>query len=77
MTARRGRDSQGWSNDNNGTEVTGSGHNLSKNTAGGDAQQVNTACEFVIGASNQDGGSNKANGQSFSFGAGGVACVSP
>ena len=64
-------------NGKNGIEVTGTGHNLSKNTAGGDAQQANTGCEFVIGASNQNGGSNKANGQSFSFGAGGAACVNP
>jgi parallel beta-helix repeat protein len=65
------------SNGKNGIEVTGTGHNLSKNTAGGDAQQANTGCEFVIGVSNQNGGSNKANGQSFSFGAGGAACVNP
>ena len=64
-------------NGKNGIEVTGTGHNLSKNTAGGDAQQANVLCEFVIGASNLNGGSNKANGQSFSFGAGGVACVNP
>jgi parallel beta-helix repeat protein len=64
----------------NGIEVTGTGHTLTKNTAGGDAQQANTLCEFVIGASNLDGGSggtNKANGQSFTFGAGGEGCVNP
>jgi len=65
------------SNGKNGIEVTGIGHNLSKNTAGGDAQQANTACQFVIGASNLDGGSNKANGQGFAFGMAGVACVNP
>lgn len=65
------------SNVKNGIEVTGTGHSLTKNTAGGDAQQANTLCEFVIGASNFDGGSNKANGQSFSFDNGGDSCVNP
>jgi hypothetical protein len=68
--------SENTSRDNggNGFKITGSGHKLSKNVGGGTASQQNTLCEFVIGAGNQNGGSNKSNNATFSFGAAGVAC---
>lgn len=62
------------SNGKNGFEIASSGHTLTKNTAGGDAQQNNAACEFTIAANNVNGGSNKANGNTFSFTNAGVAC---
>ena len=51
-----------------GIRVTGSGHNLKKNKSGGTGNQNNGSCQYVVGASNTNGGSNTAsNNATFTF----------
>ena len=51
-----------------GIRVTGTTHKLKKNKSGGTGNQNNGSCQYVVGASNADGGSNTAsNNASFTF----------
>jgi hypothetical protein len=51
-----------------GIRVTGTGHKLTKNKSGGTANQNNGSCQYVVGASNSNGGSNTtSNNATFNF----------
>jgi hypothetical protein len=51
-----------------GIRVTGTGHNLKKNKSGGTVNQNNGSCQYVVAASNSNGGSNTAsNNATFTF----------
>jgi hypothetical protein len=51
-----------------GIRVTGTGNKLTKNKSGGTSNQNNVSCQYVVGASNVNGGSNtSSNGATFSF----------
>ena len=63
-----------------GIRVTGTGHTLSRTRSGGDPNQNNSSCQYVVGGSNTDGGQNTTSGNAaFAFtGAGGnsqAGCV--
>jgi hypothetical protein len=51
-----------------GIRVTGTGHKLTKNKSGGTSNQNNGSCQYVVGGSNVNGGSNtSSNGATFTF----------
>ena len=51
-----------------GIRVTGTGHKLTKNKSGGTGNQNNGSCQYVVGASNVNGGSNtSSNNATFTF----------
>ncbi len=51
-----------------GIRVTGTGHELKKNKSGGTGNQNNGSCQYVVGASNANGGSNtSSNNATFTF----------
>ncbi len=56
-----------------GIRVTGTTHTLTKNKSGGTANQNNSSCQYVVGASNSNGGSNtSSNSATFTFTAAGA-----
>jgi hypothetical protein len=51
-----------------GIRVTGTGNKLTKNKSGGTSNQNNVSCQYVVGASNVNGGSNtSSNSATFTF----------
>jgi parallel beta-helix repeat protein len=67
-------ENQSRANGRVGIRVTGTGHSLAKNKSGGSASQNNSSCQYAVGPSNTNGGSNKTSANAaFNFAAAGAS----